>query len=225
MKRKIIVSVLGMTMAVAMMTGCGSGSSSSTKTADSTAVESEEVQVADAEEVDSTDDASDTEEVTDSNDTGVSEEPAEAEPAEETTVEGLDEKPDIDDHTFCLIRNLLECTVDGESDARDANGTSINDVEPMVRYFDNYYDNGAYTFYDKNCEDFSYVAVDGERWIQFTITVPEGATTRDGMPLPEHEDTYTFTFSPDFTKMMYKGVIYTPPADSPNFTRLNEEQE
>ena len=228
MKRKIIVSVLGMTMEVAMMTGCGSGSSSSTKTADSTAVESEEVQVADAEEVDSTDDASDTEEVTDSSDTGVSEEPAEAEPAEETTVEGLDEKPVIygeetDWSTLGKMYNHFIYDNDGSLgglNSTDANGNILYDAEPIVRDLYAWYSEGYYIFGDEthSCEDFVYVDVDGERWLQYTITVPEGANGYTGNYLTDYYNKkLVFTYSPDFTKMIYNDVVYTRPAGSKNY--------
>ena len=184
MKKKIFATVLCMVTAVSMLTGCG-GTSSDTPKDNEPVMESEAVQT--------------TDEATDN--TTVSDTEAESE-SEDTTTEVSNEPIDFLKYSSGLGRNNLT----------DADGNVLNiATNNFASSIDNFYsmENGVPANWNEVVE---YVDVDGEQWVQATYTFDDDAHDFNGYTIVNYvESPFVIAVSPDTTKVLYKGVVYTKP--------------
>lgn len=184
MKKKILMMVLAMTM----LAGCGAKEATPTDVgvADTTVAEEVVVDEQDNQEVVQEEVASDTEQVTE-------------EPAVEEPEKGLPAVLTSDTFRDSYLYDISYY-------ATDENGNKLQDVSLITEEFYQMY----YTKIDKVPFDksFEYVDVDGEKWIQATWHIPAGSR---GVlhQLCETDTDFVLSYSPDFFKVMYDGVVYS----------------
>ena len=195
MKKKILMMVLAMTM----LAGCGAKEATPTDAgvADTTVAEEVVVDEQDNQEVVQEEVASDTEQVT--------EEPA----VEESS---LPENPTEEDFSLPYLYNILSHSRENEStvDVKDENGSTLYSATKIPDALALIYHDKSEVSFDKS---FEYLDVNGEKWLQMTVHIPDGATDFWGCPLSELDDNFNpelvLTYSPDFFKVMYDGVVYS----------------
>lgn len=188
MKKKIFATVLCMVTAVSMLTGCG-GTSSDTPKDNEPVMESEAVQT--------------TDEATDN--TTVSDTEAESESEVEDTT------PEVSDTASDDLKNFkYHCALD---ENKDVDGNELFNVAPLFKTVVCLHYDGDYNGVPANWnEALEYVDVDGEQWVQVTYTFDDAVGRSVGAySIPEHENPFVFAVSPDMTKVLYKGVVYTKP--------------
>ena len=188
MKKKIFATVLCMVTAVSMLTGCG-GTSSDTSKDNEPVMESEAVQT--------------TDEATDN--TTVSDTEAESESKVEDTT------PEVSDTASDDLKNFKYHYAISEN--RDVDGNELFNVAPLFRIVNILHGDCDYNGVPANWnEALEYVDVDGEQWVQVTYTFDDAVGRSVGAySIPEHENPFVFAVSPDTTKVLYKGVVYTKP--------------
>ena len=194
MKKKILMMVLAMTM----LAGCGAKEATPTDAgvADTTVAEEVVVDEQGNQEVVQEEVASDTEQV--------AEEPA----VEESS---LPENPTEEDFRPSFLFEILCHNPDDEYliDLRDDNGNTLFSVSALPDEIGLYWDFRKEVPFEK---DFEYVDVNGEKWLQMTVHIPDDAKCALGYALtdsvPNYENELVLTYSPDFFKVMYKGVVY-----------------
>lgn len=192
MKKKILMMVLAMTM----LAGCGAKEATPTDAgvADTTVAEEVVVDEQDNQEVVQEEVASDTEQV--------AEEPA----VEESS---LPENPTEEDFRPAFLYNILSNEHAGK-DAKDENGNTLYSATGLPDALSLYFDVDRKVPFEK---DFEYVDVNGEKWLQMTVYIPDDARGRWDTVLSEtvnnFENELVLTYSPDFFKVMYKDVVYS----------------
>ena len=176
--------MVGMTLAFAMLTGCGSeGKDTTTTTADT------EVSTPATDENESeSEDAS-----------------------EDTTPEVSAEEIDLYDYLGALDANATDADgntlgVATKGSAGEYYGGFVIDINLV--YCDGYYGGAPENWH----EVVEYVDIDGEQWIQATYTFDDDALSYNGYTIVSYmENPFVIAVSPDKTKALYKGVIYTRP--------------
>ena len=193
MKKKILMMVLAMTM----LAGCGAKEATPTDAgvADTTVAEEVVVDEQGNQEVVQEEVASDTEQVT--------EEPA----VEESS---LPENPTEEDFDAYYLYEILIHTDDNSEDAKDENGNTLYSATGLPDAMYLYFEVDRKVPFEK---DFEYVDVNGEKWLQMTVHIPDDARGRWDTVLSEtvnnFENELVLTYSPDFFKVMYNGVVYS----------------
>ena len=188
MKKKLLVTIVGMTLAFAMLTGCGSDGKDTTTTTNSEAVQI-------------TDEATDNTTVSDTETESESESESEAEDTSDTQ-EASDAPEDFSAYWGAFGH--------GES-IKDADGHNLVDASNRLTW-------GIYNFYTFEDgvplnwnEVVEYVDVDGEQWGQATYTFDADARDYEGYTVNYVENPFVIAVSPDKTKILYKDVVYTVP--------------
>lgn len=174
---KILVTIVGMTLAFAMLTGCGSKGED----------------ITDSEAVQTTDEATDNTTVSD------------------TESEAEDTTPEVSDTASDDLKNFeYDCAL---YENKDVDGNELFDVAPLFKTIRLLHDDGGFGGVPDNWNEvLEYVDVDGEQWVQVTYTFDDDAYGSVGIySIPEHENPFVFAVSPDMTKVLYKGVVYTKP--------------
>lgn len=182
MKKKILVTMVGMTLAFAMLTGCGSKGEDTTTTTADTEISTPVTDENEAE------DTSDTVDKT-SKDT-----------AEDTTQEVSDAPEDFSAYW----------SVFGHGDSiKDADGNNLLEAtNRLIGSIYNFYgsEGGVPLNWHEVVE---YVDVDGEQWGQVTYTFDDDARDYNGYTVNYVENPFVIAVSPDRTKVLYKDVVYT----------------
>ena len=135
--------------------------------------------------------------------TTVSDTEAESE-SEDTTTEASDTASDD-------LKNFeYDCAL---YENKDVDGNELFDVAPLFKTVVCLHCDGDYNGVPANWnEALEYVDVDGEQWVQVTYTFDDAVGRSVGAySIPEHENPFVFAVSPDMTKVLYKGVVYTKP--------------
>lgn len=153
----------------------------------------------------------------------VVEEPSVEEPVvEEQVAESpFPEVPTLEDFDSAFLYNILMHEEDNSWDAKDEAGNTLYSVTTTPNYFymDTFInnDNGGYDYFDKK---FEYVDIDGEKWLQVTFVLPEDARAHCIADLLAERGTdFVLTYSPDFFKVMYNGVVYSASQDYIDFMK------
>ena len=192
MKKKILMMVLAMTM----LAGCGAKEATPTDAgvADTTVAEEVVVDEQGNQEVVQEEVASDTEQV--------AEEPA----VEESS---LPENPTEEDFSKPSLYEISAHCADDSGNTLSSVSTILDEIYTAYRAYNE-------VLFDK---EFEYVDVNGERWLQMTVHVPEGAMSCLGYVLPEQGTDFVVSYSPDFFKVMHNGVVYSATQDYIDFKK------
>lgn len=194
MKKKLLVTIVGMTLAFAMLTGCGSDGKDTTTTTNSEAVQT-------------TDEATDNTTVSDTDTESESE--SEDENTSDTTE--VSDTPEVSDapEDFSAYWGAFGY---GKG-TKDADGNNLVDATNRLTW-------SIYNFYGSDGgapfnwhEVVEYVDVDGEQWGQATYTFDADARDYEGYTVNYVENPFVIAVSPDKTKVLYKDVVYTVPEE------------
>lgn len=192
MKKKLLVTVMGMTLAFAMLTGCGSDGKDTTTTTNSEAVQI-------------TDEATDNTTVSDTD----TESESESEDENTSDIPEVSDTPEVSDapEDFSAYWSVF-----GHGDSiKDADGNNL--LEATNRLIGSIFE--FYTFEGgvplNWHEVVEYVDVDGEQWGQVTYTFDDDALDYNGYTVNYVENPFVIAVSPDKTKILYKDVVYTVP--------------
>lgn len=181
MKKKILVTMVGMTLAFAMLTGCGS------KGGD----------ITDSEAVQTTDEATDNTTVSDTD----TESESESEDENTSDTSEVSDAPEDFSAYWSVFGH-------GKS-IKDADGNNLVDATNGLTWdIYNFYgsENGVPLNWHEVVE---YVDVDGEQWGQATYTFDADASDYMGYTVNYVENPFVIAVSPDKTKFLYKDVVYT----------------